>query len=257
MLNVGAFDSFDMMALSYFHTALYGDGTRLTVAAERRERSSEASEEVIPLFEAIERSRRQTNAARAGGDDLLQLASTEDAHALMQRFTSRLFTDALNRAKEHDAAAAEQLGDLPENLCYLGAQKHEYIRELKYLITHENLHSASMTDVDGAGELVRHIVRRDRVPKRDLYEGLLLLREAWDEYDVCMFLAGRYKLRSKACQAEMGTRSIRSLVPLLGVMDVLIDSVPENSPMRLMFLWIQPLKYAVLYMSPEAGNTYM
>ena len=154
MLSVGAFDSFDMMALSYFHTALYGDGTRLTVAAERRERSSEASEEVIPLFEAIERSRRQTNAARAGGDDLLQHASTEDAHALMQRFTSRLFTDALNRAREHDAAAAEQLGDLPENLCYLGAQKHEYIRGLKYLITHENLHSASMTDVDGAGELV-------------------------------------------------------------------------------------------------------
>jgi len=68
---------------------------------------------------------------------------------------------------------------------------------LKYIITHENLHATNVCDGAAAAELVRLIVHRDRAPKCDAYEGLLLLREAWDEYDVTMCLAAKYKLRSK------------------------------------------------------------
>lgn len=127
----------------------------------------------------------------------MQAASTEEAHSLIMKFSSRLFADACRRAQESDATVAEQLGSSPERLLYLGARRHLYARDLKYIITHENLHATNVCDGAAAAELVRLIVHRDRVPKCDAYEGLLLLREAWDEYDVTMCLAAKYKLRSK------------------------------------------------------------
>eukprot|EP00966_Prymnesium_polylepis_P130423 3016486-Prymnesium_polylepis.1 len=49
-----------------------------------------------------------------------------------------------------------------------------------------------------AGRLVGQLVRLDRLPKENPLEGLLLLRNAWREYDVAMLLADRYKLVSKS-----------------------------------------------------------
>ena len=37
----------------------------------------------------------------------------------------------------------------------------------------------------------------DRLPRSDTLEGLRLLRDAWDEVDIKMHLAGRYKVRAK------------------------------------------------------------
>jgi len=45
---------------------------------------------------------------------------------------------------------------------------------------------------------VRDLARSDdRIPKREGLEGLLLLRQAWCEYDIAMYLADRYKVVSK------------------------------------------------------------
>jgi len=153
----------------------------------------------------------------------MQAASAEDAHALVMRFASRLFADAFRRAEESDPAAAKQLGSSPEQLLYLGAKRHTYVRDVKYVITHENLHSTNVCDIVAAAELVRMIIHRDRVPKRDVYEGLLLLREAWDEYDITMRLAEQYKLRSKV---------LYFIVLLLGIGTVLCTDLRSEARLQ-------------------------
>ena len=45
--------------------------------------------------------------------------------------------------------------------------------------------------------LVSKLVRLDRLPQSNSLEGLLLLQSAWCKYDVCMYLAERYKLVCK------------------------------------------------------------
>lgn len=50
---------------------------------------------------------------------------------------------------------------------------------------------------DHAQRLVKQIVRLDRLPERTSLEGLLLLRDAWDDYDVTQLRAVRYKWFSK------------------------------------------------------------
>ena len=56
-----------------------------------------------------------------------------------------------------------------------------------------HLYDLNLADMDGAERLVSQLVRLDRLPAVNPFEGLLLLREAWCDYDVAMLLATRYK----------------------------------------------------------------
>lgn len=62
-----------------------------------------------------------------------------------------------------------------------------------------NFHSLNLAadDTQGAKDLVNRLVRLDRMPKRNTLEGLLLLQDAWDEYDISMAMAKRYKYAFK------------------------------------------------------------
>ena len=65
------------------------------------------------------------------------------------------------------------------------------------IMSSANFHHLNLHDLDGAQRLVSHLVRLDRLPKQNTLEGLLVLREAWGEYDVAMSLADYYKKISK------------------------------------------------------------
>jgi hypothetical protein len=65
------------------------------------------------------------------------------------------------------------------------------------LINEETFHGCNVGDLNGAKSLVRELVKLDRLPKFEKKEGLLMLRFAWNEYDVAMNLAAHYKLMSK------------------------------------------------------------
>jgi len=55
----------------------------------------------------------------------------------------------------------------------------------------------NLYDTDGAVRLVGELVKLDRLPNETSYQGLLLLRSAWCEFDGAMMNANKYKLRSK------------------------------------------------------------
>jgi hypothetical protein len=63
----------------------------------------------------------------------------------------------------------------------------------RVLLTSENMYHVNLVDIEGSAKLVNKLVRLDRLPKENPCEGLLLLRSAWNDYDVSMTLADRYK----------------------------------------------------------------
>ena len=80
-MALGSFDNFDMMALSYFHAVLFGDGTHEI-------RRSQDTNEMVPLFEAIERSSREgVNALTQAGH---QLKNSHIFHRLFYAYVVEL-----------------------------------------------------------------------------------------------------------------------------------------------------------------------
>ena len=70
--------------------------------------------------------------------------------------------------------------------------------QIRTIITSRNFHHLNLHDYDGgAGKLVGELVKLDRLPNETSLQGLLLLRHAWCEHDVAVYLASKYKLRSK------------------------------------------------------------
>ena len=61
------------------------------------------------------------------------------------------------------------------------------------LLSSENIYHLNLDDIEGGGRLVNKLVRLDRLPKTNPLEGLELLRSAWQDHDVAMMFAGRYK----------------------------------------------------------------
>ena len=55
-----------------------------------------------------------------------------------------------------------------------------------------------------AQKLVNQVVRLDRLPASNPLQGLLLLRDAWRDFDVAMLLAGRYKVGYSIYPSEGG-----------------------------------------------------
>ena len=57
-----------------------------------------------------------------------------------------------------------------------------------------NVYSLNVNSpTDGARALVNSLVRLDRLPASNPLEGLLLLQDAWRDFDVALLLAARYK----------------------------------------------------------------
>jgi len=67
----------------------------------------------------------------------------------------------------------------------------------RLLLTNQNFHHLNLIDTAGGSRLVNKLVQLDRVPTINPKAGSLLLRQAWSEYDVVVYLARYYKRWSK------------------------------------------------------------
>jgi len=55
----------------------------------------------------------------------------------------------------------------------------------------------------GAEHFIRELVKIDHLPKAESLEGLMLIRDAWDEYDITMSKANEYKIMSLSLYATL------------------------------------------------------
>merc|ERR1712151_1385307 len=74
--------------------------------------------------------------------------------------------------------------------------KAEFLVQAEALLAHPKLFGVNIKDIQEARRLVRDVSPLSRLPKPSL-EGLKLLRECWDEFDVAIHLSNLCKLATQ------------------------------------------------------------
>ena len=212
-------ETLDMCTLAYLHEVVTGDGTLYTHALE--------NSKFIPLYKAIAVAKGHDSTET--NTNALPPSNQEQVASISRWLSSRIFFDAWfvrnnfkrefdHRAKktnvidggndsEHKSEASpegqimtitEKVGEksiwasgVPDDLVV--AQEVHF----RTLLSSPNFYHANLSDMENAQKLVNQIVRLDRLPPSNPLEGLLLLRDAWKDYDVAMLLADRYKIWCK------------------------------------------------------------
>ena len=191
LLEVGVAETFDTMAVAYFHDVLFGDGDVHSSAGRHQGGSKRQS---VPLHEAIKRAEEGRGATH---DGKLAPASVQQVHDTALWLANRFFADAWEVQPEsvREAARANGASDFAT---YYGENITALAIHIRTIMSGRNFHHLNLHSVDtGASRLVGELVKLDRLPNETSLQGLLLLRGAWCEVDVAKLLAGRYKVLSK------------------------------------------------------------
>ena len=168
-------DTLDVMALAYFQQVLYGINE-----------SADQGDKTQPLhivLENLEKSHDKDDPSR------VDCASDKQARDTVDFLANRLFQDRL-RANIDVCGEATVPDDEAKSLRRMHATS---------LLQAKQFHGTNIGDIDGARHVVESLVtkmRSDRLPTRTNLRGMRLLRQAWHEYDVAVYLSNRYRFQS-------------------------------------------------------------
>jgi hypothetical protein len=178
----------DCDTLAYFHDILFGDGDSST----HDTRQTKETQQRIPVHKAIERARINFYAGAVEAQDGSLAPPSQKQIADVAAFIAdRYFHDGW-RVLPDWQEREDQGQTYSEHYEPFIFGLSMYARTL---LNSPNFHhlSLGMSSVDTANDLMSTLVQLDRLPKRNSLEGLELLRHAWNEYDVAVLLAQRYK----------------------------------------------------------------
>ena len=183
--EAGLSETFAVCSLAYLHDVLFDEVNE----SEYLRRGVEAR---LPLHRAIVRA---SNAATGsvGTDHELTRATPQQVLETASWLSTQIFRDAWKTLP--DCREREARGETADE----HYQKFIFAQSVlsRAILSSPNVFSVNLFDQGEAHQLVNHLVKVDRLPKRNSLEGLLILRDVWREYDVAMMLAGKFKLRSK------------------------------------------------------------
>ena len=190
-LEAGVLDCFDVGTFAYFHDVLTGDGSSLTTETSSRGGSLQGKDRTsLPLHLAI---------IDASDDNEGSTATDEAASGVMRRADTQQINDTVDFVVDRYFRDSWEILDEDQqkkSIDYATLWQKEMFALRTFgrvLLSSENMYHVNLADIAGSAKLVNKLVRLDRLPKHNPLEGLLLLRSAWDDYDVAMMLAGRYK----------------------------------------------------------------
>lgn len=194
LLAASLAESLDCCTIAYFHDVLNGDGNASSTELGHGSRLGRSEIKLETLHQAISRHQRddESGASEAGDQQLtkrLLPASSGQIAAVASWLAERFFSDAWQLLPDREAREAT------------GQTHKTYYKELimshatfmRTLLTSPNFHHVNLVDTDGANRLVSALVRLDRLPRSNPLEGLLLLRSAWQDFDISIYLSRRYK----------------------------------------------------------------
>jgi len=189
LLETGVAETFDTMSISYFHDVLFGDGDIRNTETHQGAKGRK----LVHLHEAIRRAEEGRGATH---DGKFAPATVQQINQTALWLATRFFSDAwelLPASVKQEAAAAgvtSMMSYYADNITALSVH-------IRTILNGRNFHHVNLHDIDGAFRLVGELVKLDRLPNETSYQGLLLLRSAWCEFDGAMMNANKYKLRSK------------------------------------------------------------
>lgn len=201
LLDTGLAESFTCSSIAYLHQALIGrpgteHGGVASMHGRRRSVSVKgltSADARLALHEAIALASSE-DVGRADADEQgMKRATPEQASQLATWLADRYFKDAFQVLK--DKTEREAKGETYQTLYKERIIAMQVWTEA--LFNSPNFHQINLSNRDEAKRVVGQLVRLDRLPKHNPLEGLLLLQEAWQSYDIAAHLAEYYKAVSK------------------------------------------------------------
>lgn len=208
----GIQENMDVCSLAYFHDVLVGDGNATSSSAGE---GVYVAKTELPLWQAIKMAKSYTEEKE--NDKLMKKATSKQTTEVAEFLVDRYFKDAYGlltpeqklkipkdirdkifgpsiesgQAEELRARKGQDIPD-PHEILYK-ERMFALATNMTLLLSSENIYHLNLEDIEGGARLVNKLVRLDRLPKTNPLEGLELLRSAWQDYDVAMMFAGRYK----------------------------------------------------------------
>jgi hypothetical protein len=197
-------DAWDNCMLAHFKMIIDADFSSATIGPNGealKKGGIDAREKIVdgqasntlPLFQMIKRM--ELNEVSTG-DGL----SNSDKKAI-ERVTSFLAYEDL---RQHWEATSQDDKDKIKAQFGITTGEEFYMEAIRDKSNYWNdmlkspyMKGASVHDLAGVRNLVDSLTRADRLPKRNTYETLLILRDAWCVYDLFTFYASKMKARAK------------------------------------------------------------
>lgn len=181
LLEQGAEDTLLACAVARWHTMFFGRVDSLQI-----HREDKAGSTFCALHKVIQFLDRQRHQEATQSDEPI-----DEIAAFVEEYAHHIFEHRWRlEHKESQDGKGLNLQDFA----------HEITRAKSQIMTvlkHKQCHSTNVRHVERAKVLVRDLVRLDRLPMSEDLESLLLLRDAWDEYDTKSRLAKYNKRLSK------------------------------------------------------------
>lgn len=195
-----ATECFDCCSLAYFWDCLYHDGdTSTTARSGGAEGESSAADGVRWLFQATEAAWRRDRSRGSGS--ATRAVVNEHVHLIVDALVEQGLEDIAFSMSDEDRAAC-----MPDSKPSSLARHPKYRDKVRSdwssyysILTSPTFYGAHIEHASGVEQLLHEIVVLDtRLPAHNTLEGLLLLQDAWDVVDICVFTGNRYKIAAKA-----------------------------------------------------------
>lgn len=203
--------------IAWFLDVLKGDGDPGTTKLHCQKREGQ---DHMPLYRAVQQAKAEAkkmlrdkrshefqgdlpvrSALSDVGKKDLPMATQDEIDDVAFRLADRYYQDRFLQDRNSQQYSNSHAEAYPKEIMTLA-------NEIRTLLTSPHFFFLNVHGpLEVAETLVHQIVKLDRLPARNSYEGLQLLQEAWCEYDVTMHLANRYKWVSKllfALQLALG-----------------------------------------------------
>ena len=179
--EMGKVQSYDQHDLAYFFDVLNDDGDAGTSAwvEEAKDEDANSSEltEEDSLLASLERSEKE---GREGPGRAFTAEHLDEVVDHLIEMMAETHWRALPKAQQE---TLQSNGDFDPQEVY--ADRLEQIYNVYYdLFKSERVYGANLENLDAVKEVIDHIVKRDRLPRKNTLQGQQLLRNAWNTVDV-------------------------------------------------------------------------
>ena len=145
----------------------------------------------LPLWQAIKMAKSYTE--KEENPAIMKKATSKQITDVAEFLVDRYFKDAYNNLIPRQLEKIDPKDNVSSHESLYKDRMFALATNMTLLLSSENIYHLNLEDIEGGGRLVNKLVRLDRLPKTNPLEGLELLRSAWQDHDVAMMFAGRYK----------------------------------------------------------------
>ena len=190
LLFKGLVETFETCSIAYFHEILEGDGDVDTTDSQHRARKH------MPIWEAIKYYSSQAGSA---GERTSKHAATDKQVEQVATWLAKRTLDDVFKLLPEDKKQPDE-GEVYESAeDMFKAEMDALVVQMITFFKSPNLHHLNLAgQATGMKDFIDELVNKDRIPTQNTLEELKLLQRAWNEHDIAVYLAGRYKFAGKA-----------------------------------------------------------